>query len=766
MGCCGGSKATSDDAPDPHTFFFKKRGCTDCLCFIIFFAFWAVIGYITYLSMTVGDPYAVLYGQDYLGNRCGVGTMSDKPAIYYPRLDQDLASQAAIASTMPWRLAFYGLCMSACPNVTTPQACFADPSQCQVYDYGTPAQYGPAGGSPSYYATMASINLVNRCIPNDAASLSQAPDRCAFPQCDGVNYAPCDTEEPTTWVMSFPASLNCKVIYRSGTITQLRPAALSPLTSQIGSNVANMNRIAISIAVARDNILIFGLALPIVLGFLFLVLLRLAAGIITYVMITLIGVAMFLLSCYLWIRAGIIDELMAALQNTTLPSGMNITDDQLAALNNTLAVALGIVSSGTDALAALAPSDLTGAAAAAQNEVPALWLILAAVMSLITLLYVVSMCAARKQIKTAVALVKSGSMIIKDRPQTMFYPFNILVMQVLTLGFFVLLVLFLQTADIDSSHFSGISAGMRASTSFLDQLAWLNNTINTGGVQSLEDIDNNKFYIQVAIYLWILFGFLWTIESFNNISWTAMSGSVSHWYFFREDDTAKTRIPLIRSTYRVIRYHLGSIFFGSFIVALIQLIRILLMALDRWTKKQQDKNLALKLLIKCTQCCMWCLEKTIKFITNYCYIYIALQGAGFCKACFATFSLIVNNPAQLAINTFVRTILSWIQLLGTPIACAWLVNLMLIRQEFPETMAPTVVVAITSYVIAKVFSLVFACVLDTLFVCCIRDKAEYKGKYMPARIYEIYFKKKKDKKSKKGDEEAEGDADAEVEPQK
>ena len=84
----------------------------------------------------------------------------------------------------------------------------------------------------------------------------------------------------------------------------------------------------------------------------------------------------------------------------------------------------------------------------------------------------------------------------------------------------------------------------------------------------------------------------------------------------------------------------------------------------------------------------------------------------------------------------------------------------------PVNDAGTVVVAITSYVIAKVFSLVFACVLDTLFVCCIRDKAEYKGKYMPARIYEIYFKKKKDKKSKKGDEEAEGDADAEVEPQK
>jgi len=34
-------------------------------------------------------------------------------------------------------------------------------------------------------------------------------------------------------------------------------------------------------------------------------------------------------------------------------------------------------------------------------------------------------------------------------------------------------------------------------------------------------------------------------------------------------------------------------------------------------------------------------------------------------------------------------------------------------------------------VIAKVFTLVFSCVLDTLFVCCCRDRADYKGEYMP-----------------------------------
>jgi len=757
MGCCGGSSSTAD-APTPHTFFFKKRGCTDLCCLIFFLAFWVGIIYIAYLAMTVGDMYAVFYGSDYLGNRCGVGTMSDKPKVYYPRIDQDIIAQAAIATTMPWRLAFYGLCMPACPNITTPEACFADPASCQVLDYGTPAEYTAAGGRASYFATMPSVDFLNRCVPTDSSSLTQEPDRCAFPQCDGVTFAPCDTEYPTTWTMSFPASLQCEVLLRQGTIKQLRPAAVSTLTEQLAGNVATLETVVRSLTASSTELLIFGIAMPVVLGFVWLVLLRLFAGIFTYIMITLIGAGLLLLSLYLWVRAGAVDALMDALNgNTTLTAGLNVSDEMAAAMNNSLYQALGLISTAQDAVASLAPSDLTSAAATAQNEVPALWFILAILMSVITLVYIISICAARKKIKTAIALVKESANVIKDRPMTMFFPFNVLVSNLLVALLFLLIFLTLQTATITSAHFGAISDAMTATTSFIDSIQLYNSTLNSGGVQSLEDLDNSSFYITLIMYVYLLFGLLWTIASFSNISWTAMSGNVSHWYFFRGDDedakAAKTRVPLLRSLGRVVRYHLGSIFFGAFIISVIQLIRIILYAIDRYTKKQQDANFLLKLAIKCTQCCMWCFEKTIKFITNYCYIYVAMQGASFCKACFLTFSLIVNNPAQLSINTFVRTILSWIQLLGLPIACGWLCNFILIQSARAETIWPTVVVGLSSYVIASTFTSVFSCVLDTLFVCCCRDRAEYKGQYMPNRLRTVFGFGKKMKKSKAEEEE-------------
>merc|ERR1719217_1724591 len=105
----------------------------------------------------------------------------------------------------------------------------------------------------------------------------------------------------------------------------------------------------------------------------------------------------------------------------------------------------------------------------------------------------------------------------------------------------------------------------------------------------------------------------------------ALSGNVSDWYFFRRDEAMRSRMPLLMSLCRTLRYHLGSILFGSFIVALIQLIRIIMSVIDQQTKRLQDSNKLLKLAIKCAQVCLYCFEKTVKFITNYCYIYIAMQ---------------------------------------------------------------------------------------------------------------------------------------------
>ena len=226
---------------------------------------------------------------------------------------------------------------------------------------------------------------------------------------------------------------------------------------------------------------------------------------------------------------------------------------------------------------------------------------------------------------------------------------------------------------------------------------------NASGADGLEKDANSSTYVQIGIYLYVFIGLLWTIELVSGVNYTALSGSVSHWYFFRDDTKGTTRAPLARSLGRVLFYHLGSIAFGAFIIAVVKLVRYVLMTIDKYTKERQKNNLLLRLVMKCCICCLWCLEttikpvhvctyttctchmcmhmcivscvwhvyrcleKTIKFITGYAYIYVALQGSSFCAAAFATFALIMANPAQLAINSLIRSVLGWIQILAVPI---------------------------------------------------------------------------------------------------
>ena len=57
-------------------------------------------------------------------------------------------AQLAVATTTPWALQLYGLCVETCPSVDNPEDCFTNPASCMIQDYGTVEQYTAAGGSP------------------------------------------------------------------------------------------------------------------------------------------------------------------------------------------------------------------------------------------------------------------------------------------------------------------------------------------------------------------------------------------------------------------------------------------------------------------------------------------------------------------------------------------------------------------------------------------------------------------------------------------
>lgn len=68
----------------------------------------------------------------------------------------------------------------------------------------------------------------------------------------------------------------------------------------------------------------------------------------------------------------------------------------------------------------------------------------------------------------------------------------------------------------------------------------------------------------------------------------------------------------------------------------------------------QNNNILMKIMFKVVQCCLWCFEKCLKFITRNAYIFIALKGDSFCSAAKDAFSLVVGNVTRIGTVQVIR----------------------------------------------------------------------------------------------------------------
>jgi len=120
------------------------------------------------------------------------------------------------------------------------------------------------------------------------------------------------------------------------------------------------------------------------------------------------------------------------------------------------------------------------------------------------------------------------------------------------------------------------------------------------------------------VFLYSLFGYLWMNAFMIGVTQFIISASVAMWYFSSTSDAPGSG-SLIRGLWWVFRYHLGSIAVGSFLIALVQFIRIIF----EWYKAQLDKakeNQVVKVLLCLTSYLLDCLERFIKFISKNAYI--------------------------------------------------------------------------------------------------------------------------------------------------
>ena len=131
-----------------------------------------------------------------------------------------------------------------------------------------------------------------------------------------------------------------------------------------------------------------------------------------------------------------------------------------------------------------------------------------------------------------------------------------------------------------------------------------------------------------------MFGLFWLLFFMSALGEMVLAGSVSGWYWTLDkvdlinlltynylvslsiQSGPMENVGLLQSFYRVCRYHLGTLAFGSLILSFIRMVRVALEWIEDKIKEHGAENPLIKAVMCCCKCCLWCLEKFIRFINR------------------------------------------------------------------------------------------------------------------------------------------------------
>ena len=273
------------------------------------------------------------------------------------------------------------------------------------------------------------------------------------------------------------------------------------------------------------------------------------------------------------------------------------------------------------------------------------------------------------------------------------------------------------------------------------------------------------------LIIYHIFGMLWTGSFILGCATMVVAGAVAAWYFGRVPAGAATaaterrwsvfgcclgsrgalppgavlpatffpreRSPLCSSLARVLRYYLGTVALGSFLIAFLSFVRAALAYVYRRLRAGGQDSQWLRFLCCCVQCCMGCLQRFVEFISRNAYIYTAIKGTGFCSSSAAVVGIIVANAGTVASITVLSEIILFLGKLLIACGASWICFAVL---DNTPAFHPSGVTPLTStwlvivvnfffaYLTAAAFMLVFDLAIDTVLICYLLDRAENGGR--------------------------------------
>eukprot|EP00049_Salpingoeca_infusionum_P017614 m.353687 g.353687 ORF g.353687 m.353687 type:complete len:667 (-) comp16820_c0_seq1:211-2211(-) len=362
-----------------------------------------------------------------------------------------------------------------------------------------------------------------------------------------------------------------------------------------------------------------------------------------------------------------------------------------------------------------------------------LFIIVCVVTGIIWLLVI----ALRNRIRLAVTILQEASKALASIPALYFSPIFTTIVMLAFVGYWLFIMAYLSTVGTVS-----IVSG-RAQTTKTEEATYM---------------------------VWYhIFGFFWLSQFILACEEIVIAGSIASWYFTQGSSAGLLKMPYCSSIGRLVKYHMGSAAFGSLLIAIIQMIRFLF----EYFTSQADKyktNPIVEVLKYCVRCCLWCLEKMMRFLNKNAYIEIAIYGYSFCTAARQALMLIAEWLASITtLNLITAFVLFICKLLVVIVTGA--ISYFYITQIRADLLAQLnyyavviAIIGIVAYLLADLFLDVYDMAADTIFLCYAEDVKRNDGSpekpyYMSTNLAEVMGKYRNEQEKKKAAEKKEDKED-------
>ena len=607
---------------------------------------------------------------------------------------------------------------------------------------------------------------MNRCVP--AVETNTTHRRyCEFPSCDDLDL-PCVAVvgvSNTLWEMSMEEQdekcmreIEIEQVAETKTPIDTEAAATGVLIEYILSFATTLNN---ALDMLKDNalqIFVFGIGFATLFGFGWMILLFVCAGFAVYfslLMVALILLCVTILFAYKGNVGGpLVTTFVQSVVNGTIVQLDNVAHDTV--------------------VEGLLHSDMVETAIhvtmSQESDLQQLYQILAAVALLLLIIYLTLLGVASGQINRTVALVKEATLCVHNSKAMVFFPLVISFFHLVLVLFIAFTLAYLHTnpATSYSSQLAAISESYTAAhNEIAEGLAAMNaDMTNVAEKDVVGDWLNALQYLdadQILFYedCYIVFGLVWSYFFLAAIGTTTISGCVIY-YFFMDEDTAghvnhqfadnQTDYVVTTMFYYTLRYNLGSMALGSFVLAVVETLVAALEFVENQTKVEKQSNPVMKVVLKCCKCCLFCFERCLKFVSSYAYIFVFMQNTGFCMACYRTWRMMSQYPVQLSINSVVQKVLFVMQSISIPLVCtgwaywSFLSSSGQLKHGFTGVSSDVLIAAglpafcvfVLSMLVARSFASVYEQVVTALTTCVLTDIEQYHAKYARSQLREAF----------------------------